>query len=187
MKIRTRIAPSPTGDPHVGTAYVALVNYCVRQAATAASSCCASRTPIRRAARARASSAILDSLHWLGLSWNEGPDVGGPHGPYRQSERSAIYQRYARRAARWRVTRLSAFARRERFEEMREAQRAAKATAALRRPVFDLSARRGRAPEAAGEPFVVRAAGSGTGACVVRRPAPRTDRPSNGRPSTCKC
>jgi glutamyl-tRNA synthetase len=122
--VRTRIAPSPTGDPHVGTAYVALINYCFAKKY-------GGRFVLRIEDTDRARStpeserAILASLRWLGLSWDEGPDVGGPHGPYRQSERSEIYRVY--------IDRLLAeghafrcFCTPERLEEMRETQRAAK-------------------------------------------------------------
>ena len=81
---------------------------------TAASSCCASRTPIARAARPSRSARFCASLRWLGLAWDEGPDVGGPHGPYRQSERSAIYRKYVDRPARAKATPSAASARPER-------------------------------------------------------------------------
>ncbi len=94
MTVRTRIAPSPTGDPHVGTAYVALFNM-----AFARSQGGQFLLRIEDTDRTRSSpeseKAILDALHWLGLDWDEGPDNGGPHGPYRQSERSDIYRHHA--------------------------------------------------------------------------------------------
>ena len=93
MAVRTRIAPSPTGDPHLGTAYVALFNralakrhggeFIVRIEDTDA----ARSTP-------EAERAILAALRWLGLEWDEGPDTGGPFGPYRQSERLAVYREH---------------------------------------------------------------------------------------------
>ncbi len=122
--VRTRIAPSPTGDPHVGTAFVALINYCFAKQHGGEFLL---RIEDTDAARSTPESevAILESLRWLGLSWDEGPDIGGPHGPYRQSERTAIYQNYAQQL-------LDAghafrcFCTPERLEEMREAQRLAK-------------------------------------------------------------
>lgn len=91
MTVRTRIAPSPTGDPHVGTAYVALFNL-----AFARSQGGQFVLRIEDTDRARSTDQseqmILDSLRWLGLEWDEGPDVGGDAGPYRQSERGEIYQ-----------------------------------------------------------------------------------------------
>jgi glutamyl-tRNA synthetase len=94
--LRTRVAPSPTGDPHVGTAYQALFNYAVARAG-------GGRFVLRIEDTDRARStpeserAIIAALRWLGLEWDEGPDVGGPHGPYRQSERSPIYREHAER------------------------------------------------------------------------------------------
>lgn len=94
QEIRVRIAPSPTGDPHVGTAYVALFNYIF---ASQNHGKFIVRIEDTDQVRAKASSEdmILKSLSWLGLNWDEGPDVGGPYGPYRQSERFAIYQKHA--------------------------------------------------------------------------------------------
>ncbi len=92
--VRVRIAPSPTGDPHVGTAYIALFNYVFarQQGGTFVL-----RIEDTDQARARADSEqmIFDALHWTGLTWDEGPDVGGPFGPYRQSERRGIYLAHA--------------------------------------------------------------------------------------------
>jgi glutamyl-tRNA synthetase len=88
--VRTRVAPSPTGDPHVGTAYIALINYCFAKKHGGQFLLRIEDTDQARST-SQSETMILDSLKWLGLSWDEGPDVGGPHGPYRQSERSAIY------------------------------------------------------------------------------------------------
>ena len=88
--VRTRVAPSPTGDPHVGTAYIALINYCFAKKHGGEFLLRIEDTDQARST-SQSEAMILDSLKWLGLSWNEGPDIGGPHGPYRQSERSAIY------------------------------------------------------------------------------------------------
>jgi glutamyl-tRNA synthetase len=92
--VRTRIAPSPTGDPHVGTAYVALVNLCFARKHGGTFVLRIEDTD-RARSRAESETAILEALRWLGLEWDEGPDVGGPFGPYRQSERSAIYKQHA--------------------------------------------------------------------------------------------
>jgi glutamyl-tRNA synthetase len=92
-QIRTRVAPSPTGDPHVGTAYIALFNRCYAHARDGKF---VLRIEDTDKVRSTVSSEqkILESLRWLGLSWDEGPDVGGEFGPYRQSERSEIYQQH---------------------------------------------------------------------------------------------
>jgi len=94
MTVRTRIAPSPTGDPHVGTAYIALFNLCfARQHGGEFILRIEDTDQVRSTPESE--QAIFDSLRWLGLDWAEGPDVGGEYGPYRQSERGDIYQQYA--------------------------------------------------------------------------------------------
>jgi glutamyl-tRNA synthetase len=91
MTVRVRIAPSPTGDPHVGTAYIALFNYVFAKQHGGQFI-----LRIEDTDRARSTpdseAAILRALRWVGLSWDEGPDKGGPCGPYRQSERTEIYK-----------------------------------------------------------------------------------------------
>ena len=93
MTVRTRIAPSPTGDPHVGTAYVALFNLCFARANGGQFLLRIEDTDQARSTP-ESEQAILDSLRWLGLTWDEGPDVSGPSGPYRQSERTEIYRQH---------------------------------------------------------------------------------------------
>lgn len=94
MTVRTRIAPSPTGDPHVGTAYVALFNLCFARQHGGQFILRIEDTDQARST-AESEHDILSALRWLGLQWDEGPDVGGGHGPYRQSERKHIYADYA--------------------------------------------------------------------------------------------
>ena len=96
MTVRTRVAPSPTGDPHVGTAYIALFNRCFSRQHGGQFILRIEDTDQTRSSDA-SEQAILESLRWLGLDWDEGPDVGGPHAPYRQSERAGDYRRYAER------------------------------------------------------------------------------------------
>ena len=91
--VRVRIAPSPTGDPHVGTAYIALFNYVFAKRHGGEFILRIEDTDQVRSTRA-SEAAILRALGWIGLSWDEGPDKPGPHGPYRQSERTAIYQQH---------------------------------------------------------------------------------------------
>jgi glutamyl-tRNA synthetase len=91
--VRVRIAPSPTGDPHVGTGYIALFNYAFAKKHGGSFVLRIEDTDQTRSTR-ESEDAILDSLKWLGLSWDEGPDVGGDFGPYRQSERLSIYQEH---------------------------------------------------------------------------------------------
>ncbi len=96
MTVRTRVAPSPTGDPHVGTAYIALFNRCFARQHGGQFILRIEDTDQTRSSDT-SEQAILESLRWLGLDWDEGPDVGGPHGPYRQSERAEDYRVYAER------------------------------------------------------------------------------------------
>ena len=93
-KVRVRIAPSPTGDPHVGTGYVALFNAAFARQRGGQFVLRIEDTDRGRYI-ANSEQQIFDTLHWLGLDWDEGPDKGGPFGPYRQSERLDIYKRYA--------------------------------------------------------------------------------------------
>lgn len=93
-KIRTRIAPSPTGFPHVGTAYIALFNLAFAKSQGGEFILRIEDTDQARST-AQSEQMILDALRWVGLEWSEGPDIGGAHAPYRQSERGEIYQQYA--------------------------------------------------------------------------------------------
>ncbi len=96
MKVRTRVAPSPTGDPHVGTAYMALFCLCFARQHGGEFILRIEDTDAARSTT-ESEEKIFESLRWLGLQWDEGPDVGGPFAPYRQSERVAqgLYRRYA--------------------------------------------------------------------------------------------
>ncbi|MBV8636924.1 MAG: glutamate--tRNA ligase [Candidatus Eremiobacteraeota bacterium] len=165
MKVRTRVAPSPTGDPHVGTAYVALINYCFAKHHGGDFLLRIEDTDQARSTR-ESERAILDSLHWLGLSWDEGPDVGGPHGPYRQSERSAIYKRYVQQLLD-QGDAFKCFCTPERLEEMRVAQRAAGLPPRYDGLCLSYSPEEIARREAAGEAYVVRMKVPDHGACIV--------------------
>ena len=91
MAVRTRVAPSPTGDPHLGTAYVALFNLAFARKHAGKFVLRIEDTDQNRST-STSEQAIKDALQWLGLVWDEGPDVGGPFAPYRSSERSSIYR-----------------------------------------------------------------------------------------------
>ena len=88
---RLRVAPSPTGDPHVGTAYMALFNLAFARHHGGQFLLRVEDTD-RARFRADSEAQLYDTLHWLGVEWDEGPDVGGPFGPYRQSERLDTYR-----------------------------------------------------------------------------------------------
>ncbi|CDO10607.1 glutamate--tRNA ligase [Mycolicibacterium cosmeticum] len=91
MAVRVRFCPSPTGHPHVGLVRTALFNWAY---ARHTGGTFVFRIEDTDAARDSQESydAILDALRWLGLNWDEGVEVGGPHGPYRQSQRADIYR-----------------------------------------------------------------------------------------------
>ena len=95
MAVRVRYAPSPTGIPHVGNIRTALFDWLYARHEGGAFIVRIEDTDQARYDE-RALDAILESLRWLGLDWDEGPDIGGPHEPYFQSQRLEHYQRYAR-------------------------------------------------------------------------------------------
>jgi glutamyl-tRNA synthetase len=165
LTVRTRIAPSPTGDPHVGTAYVALINYCFAKKNGGKFVLRVEDTDRARSTR-ESERAILDSLHWLGLSWDEGPDVGGPHGPYRQSERSELYREYVQKLLDA-GNAFKCFCTPQRLEEMRAAQRASKLPSRYDGLCTSLSAEDVAKNEAQGIPYVVRLSVPAEGTCVV--------------------
>src|SRR5205809_3462565 len=124
-KVRVRVAPSPTGDPHVGTAYQALFNYIFARQHEGQFMLRIEDTD-RARSTPQSEQAILSSLRWLGLQWDEGPDVGGPYGPYRQSERSTIYREHAEELMR-KGGAYPCFCTPERLAGLREEQKARKA------------------------------------------------------------
>ena len=124
MTVRVRVAPSPTGDPHVGTAYMSLFNLAFARQQGGQFVLRVEDTD-RARFQADSEQQVYDTLRWLGLDWDEGPDKGGPYAPYRQSERLDTYRPH--------VERLLAeghayhcWCTPERLQEMREAQQKAK-------------------------------------------------------------
>ena len=94
--VRVRFAPSPTGDPHVGNIRSALFNWLYARHTGGVFVLRIEDTDQNRKVEG-AVEAIYESLNWMGLDWNEGPDVGGPFGPYVQSERIPLYQDIAKK------------------------------------------------------------------------------------------
>ena len=92
--MRVRFAPSPTGQLHVGNARTALFNWLLAHGKDGTFILRIEDTDAERSTR-ESEAGILEDLRWLGLDWDEGPDVGGVHGPYRQSERLHLYASYA--------------------------------------------------------------------------------------------
>lgn len=91
MSIRTRFAPSPTGYLHIGGVRTALFNWLLARGQAGDFLLRIDDTDSQRNVE-EALQPILDGFRWLGLDWNEGPDVGGPHAPYFQSQRQPLYQ-----------------------------------------------------------------------------------------------
>lgn len=91
--VRVRFAPSPTGYLHVGGARTALFNWLFAKNQGGTMVLRIEDTDAARSTR-ESEEAVLTDLRWLGIDWDEGPDCGGPHGPYRQSERKQIYRSY---------------------------------------------------------------------------------------------
>ena len=92
--MRVRFAPSPTGHLHVGNARTALFNWLMARGSGGTFILRIEDTDLERSTP-ESEAAILEDLRWLGLQWDEGPDVGGPYGPYRQSERLHLYRSHA--------------------------------------------------------------------------------------------
>jgi glutamyl-tRNA synthetase len=165
-KVRTRIAPSPTGDPHVGTAYIALFNLCFARQHGCQFILRIEDTDQVRSTR-KSEDDILAALKWLHLDWDEGPDKGGPHAPYRQSERSAIYQQHAK-------TLLDeghafrCFCTAERLDEVRKQQMADKQQPGYDGHCMHLSQGDIATRLASGFPFVIRMKVPREGKCVIK-------------------
>lgn len=95
-EVRVRIAPSPTGPLHIGTARTALFNFLFAKKQQGSFVLRIEDTDVERS-RPEFERDVLENLKWLGIEWDEGPDVGGDYGPYRQSERKEIYASYIKK------------------------------------------------------------------------------------------
>ncbi len=163
---RVRFAPSPTGYLHLGGARTALYDFLLARQ-TGGQFILRIEDTDRKRYTPDAEQDIFASLRWLGLEWDEGPDVGGPYGPYRQTERREIYQHYARQLVEEGKA-YYCFCSPERLRRMREAQRRRKEP-----PHYDGTCRRLDPAEAArrvaaGEPHVVRFKTPKEGTITVR-------------------
>lgn len=152
--VRVRFAPSPTGRTHLGSGRTALYNYLIARQTGGQFILRIEDTDQKRYVPG-AEEELMNSLRWLGLNWDEGPDVGGPHGPYRQSQRKGIYQEHAQRLIETGHA-YYCFCTPERLERVRQEQIKAKINAhydgTCRRIDADEAARR----VAAGERHVIR-------------------------------
>ena len=123
MTVRTRVAPSPTGDPHLGTAYVALFN-CAFAKKHGGQFVLRIEDTDQARSTTESEQVIFDALRWMGLEWDEGPDIGGPYGPYRQSDRLDHYTKHAAELVE-RGHAFHCFCSKERLAELRRAQQSA--------------------------------------------------------------
>ena len=165
MTVRTRVAPSPTGDPHVGTAYIALFNLAFAKSQGGQFLLRIEDTDQARSTP-ESEQQIMDSLRWLGLDWDEGPDVGGDKGPYRQSERREIYAEHAQilldKGHAFRC-----FCSSERLDTLRTEQTANKQAPGYDGHCLHLSEEEVQAKMTAGEEHVVRMKIPAEGTCKV--------------------
>jgi glutamyl-tRNA synthetase len=164
--VRARVAPSPTGDPHIGTAYMALFNYAFAKSQGGRFLLRVEDTDQARSTRA-SEQAIFDALRWLGLSWDEGPDVGGPYGPYRQSERTEIYREHCKRLVESGHA-YPCFCPAERLDALRKEQTASGAALGYDGHCAALASAEARRRMDAGEPCVIRLRVPAEGDCVFR-------------------
>lgn len=153
-KVKTRIAPSPTGDPHVGTAYIALFNLAFAKKNGGDFILRIEDTDQTRSTP-ESEEMIFETLKWLGLDYSEGPDVGGDTGPYRQSERFHLYGDYARKLVEDGKA-YYCFCTRDRLEKLRERQKAMKQAPGYDGHCRSLTEEEIKAKLEAGEPYVIR-------------------------------
>ncbi len=165
MTVRTRIAPSPTGDPHVGTAYIALFNLCFAKQHGGQFILRIEDTDQTRSS-SESEEDIFKALRWLGIEWDEGPDVGGPHAPYRQSERKHMYRDYAETLVK-NGHAFYCFRTPEELDAIREARTAAGLSTGIKGDL-ELPEEEVQRKLAANEPYVIRLKVPEEGVCVLQ-------------------
>ena len=152
--VRTRFAPSPTGDLHVGTAHTGLFNWLFTRHHGGTVVLRIEDTDRKRLVE-RSLGGIPEALAWLGIDWDEGPGVGGPYGPYYQSERVEVYQQYARRLVE-QGDGYYCFCSPERLEQVRQERQARGLPIGYDRHCRNLSPAEVEAKLAAGERSIIR-------------------------------
>ena len=165
MTVRVRFAPSPTGYLHIGGARTALFNWMFARAHGGQFILRIEDTDQKRSVKG-AIQAIMDALRWMGLDWDEGPDVGGPYGPYIQSQRAPLYRQWAA----WLLDNGHAykcFCTAEELKERRAAAKAAGGDQSYDRRCRRLTAGEVAAREAAGQGYVVRFKAPTEGVTVI--------------------
>jgi glutamyl-tRNA synthetase len=166
MNVRVRIAPSPTGDPHVGTAYMALFNLIFARHHNGKFILRIEDTDQKRS-RVEHEKSIFDALHWAGIQWDEGPDVGGHFGPYRQSERTEIYRKHCQILLETGKA-YKCFATSAELSEMREVAAASGNKQGYDRRYRNCSPQEVAHRESEGQPYVIRLKTPLTGDCLYQ-------------------
>jgi glutamyl-tRNA synthetase len=164
-RVCTRIAPSPTGDPHIGTVYMALFNLAFARSQGGRFILRIEDTDQARSTAASERS-IFEALEWAGIEWDEGPDKGGPHGPYRQSERLEIYREHVRQLVDSGHA-YPCFCTAGRLNELRQQQMAAKEDPRYDGHCMELDPAEAARRIADGEDHVIRLKVPADGDCVV--------------------
>lgn len=162
-QVRTRIAPSPTGTPHVGTAYMALFNLAFARKHGGQMVLRIEDTDQLRSTH-ESEQAILHALSWMGIQWDEGPDCGGDFGPYRQSERTSLYQAEVQRLIDQGDAYLC-FCSPERLDQVRKQQMANKETPRYDGHCQSLTVEEVEERKNRGDPYVVRLRVPAEGEC----------------------
>jgi nondiscriminating glutamyl-tRNA synthetase len=153
-KTRCRFAPSPTGMLHVGNARTALYNWLFARHTGGDFLLRIEDTDVERS-EARYETQLIEDLRWMGLDWQEGPEIGGPHGPYRQSERLDIYRQHTERLL-GEGKAYRCFCTNEELEAERQQAIAEHRPQVYSGKCFSLSVDESAARAAKGEPFAVR-------------------------------
>lgn len=164
--VRVRFAPSPTGRTHLGSGRTALYNYLLARQTGGQFILRIEDTDQKRYVPG-AEKELIDSLHWLGLDWDEGPDVGGPYAPYYQSQRKEIYQQSALELVE-RGHAYYCFCSPERLAVVRKEQQMRKEPMLYDRTCRRLESDEVKARVRAGEPHVVRFKTPDEGSITVR-------------------
>lgn len=164
MTVRVRIAPSPTGDPHVGTAYIALFNLIFARHHKGKFIIRIEDTD-RTRSRPEYEQNIYRALQWANVQWDEGPDIGGPFGPYRQSERTEIYRAHCQQLLDSGRA-YKCFATSQELQEMREVMAAQGLRTGYDRRYRNLSEAEVNDRIAAGQSYVIRLKVPLTGECT---------------------
>ena len=150
--MRVRFAPSPTGYLHIGNARTAVINNLINRKNNGTLVLRIEDTDLERSSK-ESELSIMESLRWLGIQWDEGPDVGGKFGPYRQSERLGIYQNYTNKLLESRKA-YPCFCGKEETDELKKDAESGQKS--FRDPCRDLSHEESDDRMKSGKPFAVR-------------------------------